>query len=191
MKGGCVKEAEADLIRKAQKGDNNARNELVNRYYEKIYRAAFRLCGFDREVAFEATQETFLKLMTRLDSFEGKCSLGTWLYRVLINECLQQRRKDKIFRKFLKAWFGNGSNKNFIEPSQVENLARKEEQCCIKKAMNKLSKQQRLVVTLKVMEGLTMREVAEILGISEGAVKSHLFRGIRTLKEELGSRSEL
>ena len=189
MKGNI--KSEEILIDLAQKGDDEAKAELIKKYQNLIFRAAYRLCDFDREAAMDLTQETFLKFLTELENFQKRASLSTWLYRIMVREFLKERRKASLFRKFVKKIRAtDGGFHNALEPSQLGALLHKEAQHKILKAMEKLSDKQKLIVKLKVFQGLKIKEIAEILGIKEGTVKVHLFRGLKLLRNQLSDWAE-
>lgn len=174
---------EKELIDKAKNGDIRAQEAIIEKYGNMIFAAAYRLCDFDRETALDMTQETFCKFLSSVKGFEGKSSLQTWLYKILVNECLKERRRKSLLEK-VKTWaLRNGSSKR--EPSPYERIVEDEVKASVFKAIKKLSKKQQMVVKLKYMEGLTTREIAEIMEITEGAVKSHLARAFETLRKEL------
>ncbi|SFM95242.1 RNA polymerase sigma factor [Thermodesulforhabdus norvegica] len=174
---------EQELIERAKKGDVKAQADVIKKYGDMIFRAAYRLCDFDRETALDVTQETFCRFLSSVKSFEGRSSLQTWLYRILVNECLKEKKRIALFEK-IKDWaLRNGSQRR--EPSPYDQIFEAEMKSSIFNAIGKLSKKQQIAVELKFLEGLTTREIAEIMEITEGAVKSHLARAFEVLRKEL------
>lgn len=174
-----------ELVNRARRGDIGAQEAIIKRYQNMIFSAAYRLCDFDRDMALDMTQETFLKFIISIENFEGRSNIGTWLYRILVNECLKEWHRKSFLRK-VKAWVTkNDSIEDRISPSQFDEAVRQEAKREIVRAMKKLSQKQEMVIKLKLMQGLKIKEIAEILDITEGAVKSHLARGLQTLRKEL------
>jgi RNA polymerase sigma-70 factor (ECF subfamily) len=138
----------------------------------------------DREKALDATQETFLTVFRKAGQFKGDAALGTWIYRISVNTCYDQIRKAK--RR------PSESLPDYIDPSDpsaedaLDSAALRPE---IERALLEVPDEFRAAVVLFDIEGLGMAEVAKILGVPVGTVKSRVFRGRRLLAKRLGNRT--
>jgi RNA polymerase sigma-70 factor (ECF subfamily) len=189
-----------DLVARVRENDQWATEALIRRYQKKAYAIAFQMCSGDCEEAKDLTQEAFLKTFKNIQKFKGESLFYTWFYRIVVNTCLDGRRRrhkrERIFSSFLRsARRGKDGEKieNILEeqPDMSENsnplavlhgrqLARE-----IQKAMGSLPKTQRMAFQLKVLHGMSISEIAQIMKLAQGTVKSHLFRASHFLKEAL------
>jgi len=186
-----------DLIAHIQEGEDWATEELVNRYQQKTYTIAYHMCSEDSEEAQDLTQEAFLRAFRSLGKFRGDSSFYTWFYRIVVNVCLDSRRRSRRWKLIFSPWRqvqgGKGSPGEIPEEqadmrddiNPVSALSGKQFAREIKKSLKALPERQRLVFQLKVLHGMSIREIAEVIGTAEGTVKSHLFRATRFLREEL------
>lgn len=175
---------DTELIRSFKKGDESAFSQIVLRYQNRLLQAATIVLGDENE-AMDIVQDTFVKAYFNLKSFRGDSSLYTWLYRILYNLCVSFLRRKKII-SFLSF---DSQNESFDFPSHgpgpEEEYERKEILLAVKNAMGKLPARQRMVFAMKQLEGLRHKEIAEIMGITEGAVKSSYFHAVKKLREIL------
>ena len=180
---------ERDLIRQCQKGDVQAFRQLVERYEDRIYGLACSILG-DPEAAKDAAQEAFIRVYRALGSFEGRSSFYTYLYRIATNVCLtfaqrEQRRPDRVSIEgmqeasdmALDRFLGTDEPQN-----DIERIGLREE---IQKVLDYLSPDHRAVVVLKDIEGLSQEEIADVLDVSVGTVKSRLSRARARLRDLL------
>ena len=175
----------------AEMDAENELNEWIGRNQKRIYNLAYQYLR-SREEAEDITQETFLRAYKKRESFRGEAKIDTWLTRIAINLCIDVLRKKKIRRTFPwpKANTDDEENQQLQEfPDSKQDL---EEQTMnrdlrerVYKAMDKLSSQQRMVFVLKHLQDLSLKEIAETTGLSEGTIKSQLFRGVRKIRHEL------
>jgi RNA polymerase sigma-70 factor (ECF subfamily) len=187
-------EADADweLLARAAGGDGDAFAALVEHHQERLVGLCARWLG-NREEARDAAQEVFLKAYRHASRAEPRGQFYTWLYRIAINHCLNQLRRRKIARFFSlqgmvasgEGGTAGGSDVAYDPPgsgpdAEVELLAR-ERWRQTRKRLEQLPENQRVVVMLARFEGLSGREIAETLGITEGAVESRLVRAMRRL----------
>ncbi len=176
---------DAELVERAKKGDSAAFDALVGRHYEKIYALAYRFIG-NPDSAGDVTQETFLKAFQQLKGFRGDSAFSTWLYRICINCCQDQlrKRRDIAFSQF----DGNESEEGVMRENREqdpEELIREREKAEeVRQTLAKLHPQARQILILCDMEKLSYGEVAAILSIPEGTVKSRLHRARWAFKEE-------
>ena len=183
-------EEDFELLVKVKKGDQQAFELLVRKYKMTVYNTIHSIIGNDQE-ADDIAQEVFLKVYTKADSFKGKSSFSTWLYRITVNRCVDELRKrnNKIIsyetefdeEEKLKLKDVLASKEGDI----TEELKQKELQDIIQKAMNSLPEKYRIILTLKEIEGLSYTEISKIMKISLAKVKIWLFRARQKLKEEL------
>ena len=180
---------ERDLIRQCQKGDVQAFRQLVERYEGRIYGLACSILG-DSEMAKDAAQEAFIRVYKALGKFEGRSSFYTYLYRITTNVCLtfaqrEQRRPDRVSIEgmqeasdmTLDRFWGTDEPQN-----DIERIGLRDE---IQKVLDHLSPDHRAVVILKDIEGLSQEEIADVLDVSVGTVKSRLSRARARLRDLL------
>ena len=180
---------ERDLIRQCQKGDVQAFRQLVERYEDRIYGLACSILG-DREVAKDAAQEAFIRVYRALGKFEGRSTFYTYLYRITTNVCLtfaqrEQRRPDSVSIEGMQE-ASNMALDRFLGTDKPENdierIGLREE---IQKVLEHLSPDHRAVVILKDIEDLSQEEIADVLDVSVGTVKSRLSRARARLRDLL------
>jgi RNA polymerase sigma-70 factor (ECF subfamily) len=183
-----VKPADEELVALARSGDHQAFEELVERHKQKAYRIAFDFAR-DREEAKDLSQEAFLRAYTHLGNFDGRSCFYTWFYRILVNVCLDYKRRAK--RKFAEEF--NEAVEGQVEPSQVSQnpvspdqhvlagqLSRK-----VSIALDALPPRQKTAFILKNNQGLSIREIAAMMQTAEGTVKVHLHRAVKALRQSL------
>ena len=180
---------ENKLIARAQKGDKKSVSLLVSKYSSRIYAVAFRLMQ-NEEDSEDVLQETFIIMLNKLSTFEGKSSLYTWLYRVATNVALGKLRKKKNVddsRSFDKIEFENISSLELADwPDHLEEKFDTDEfRKCLQKAMDELPDHYRTVFILRDLEGHSTRNTAKILEISEANVKVRLMRARLYLRDQL------
>jgi RNA polymerase sigma-70 factor (ECF subfamily) len=185
------------LVARAQDGDQTAFGELVKMYQGKAYAIAYSMGSGDGEEARELTQEAFLRAFQNLKNFRGKSSFYTWFYRILVNTCLDNRRRRGRWGKIFSFWHrdrrekesSGEKNAQYPDPREhsdpMTDLSNKQLAQEIKIALASLPEKQRLVFQLKVLHGMQIREIAQIMGSAEGTVKSHLFRATHFMREAL------
>jgi RNA polymerase sigma-70 factor (ECF subfamily) len=186
-----------ELVACIKEGEDWATEVLVNRYQQKTYAIAYHMCSEDGEEAQDLTQEAFLRAFRSLGKFRGDSSFYTWFYRIVVNVCLDSRRRSRRWKLTFSPWRqaqrGEGSPGEVPEEqpdmgndiNPVSALSGKQFAREIKKSLKTLPERQRLVFQLKVLHGMSIREIAQVIGTAEGTVKSHLFRATRFLREEL------
>ncbi len=189
-----VSPSDADVIARARKGDHDAFRVLVERYQERAYRLALRVLR-DEEAAQDVVQEGFLKVYRSLDRFEGRSSFYTWLYRVVMNLCLDAKRRDRSSRH--AEWDETAPME--IDPGGADAVAelareraspsgqleRAELRSVVADAIERLPDDARQTLVLREVEGLSYAEIAECLGVPKGTVMSRLHNARKRLKEIL------
>lgn len=169
------------LIDRYLSGDVEAFGELMRAHEDRVFAICLRTLG-DREMALDATQETFITVFRKVSQFEGKSAFSTWIYRVAVNTCYDMVRRAK--RKQADAL------PEHVDPPDVgvaDELASTELRPDIDAAIANLPEEFRAAVVLSDLEGLALSDVAEIIGVPVGTVKSRVFRGRRLLASALGN----
>jgi len=171
---------EQQLIREAQDGNRDAYRRLVERYMKQAYNVAY---GFvhDHENARDVMQEALVRAYQALPTFRGDAEFGTWLHRIVMNLSLNQIRANSSRSRH------EVRIDDIREPGVTQDAEHEARflRTHIEQALHELPTLQRSVVILRHMEGLSTRQVSEILQCSEGTVKTHLFRGLKKLRERL------
>lgn len=169
--------SDIDLVKLARKGDHPAFEELVRRYSERAYRAAFRVVR-DAHQAEEIVQEGLIKAYRGLSKFEGRSSFYTWLYRIVVNLALDRRRREK--RAPSTEWddtVARDVDPRAIRPEAEDperNSRRQEIRAIVADGVKELPDGQREVLLLREVEGLSYEEIAASMRISKGTVMSRL-----------------
>ncbi len=181
------------LVQEARQGSEDAFGQLVRSHSARIINLAYRLVG-NRDDAEDLAQEAFLKLHRSLKTFRGESSVGTWLYRTTSRLAVDHLRREKLKR----ALFFNREQEDQdpldacpspdASPRQI--LLAKEVETRIQLSLRGLSPRQRVVFSLRHFEEMSLRDIADALGLEEGTVKAHLHRAVRTLRRELKERTE-
>ncbi|MBT8203632.1 MAG: sigma-70 family RNA polymerase sigma factor [Acidimicrobiia bacterium] len=172
-----------ELLDRFIAGDQEAFNTLMRTHEDRVFAIALRMMR-NRDAALDATQETFLTLYRKADRFHRKSAFSTWLYRVTINTCYDQLRKQK--RR--KADALPESN----DPADIhseDELIGAELRPDLARALAELPEDFRSAVVLSDFEGHSLETVAKILEVPVGTVKSRVFRGRRLLAQKLGNLS--
>ena len=184
---------DAATVRTFQAGAKGAFDELVLKHKDKVFNLCYWFLG-DYEEANDSAQETFVKVYRSLDKFRFESTFFTWLYRIAVNTCKNRLKSSEYRQKKEMVWLDNpgksqsGNAFRDIQdesPSPIVELERKERLMSIKKAINSLPAEQKIVVALRDIEGLSYEEVASITGFNIGTVKSRLARARLDLREKL------
>jgi len=182
-----------DLVARARKSDQRAIEDLVHRYQQKAYAIAYHFSDGNMQEAEDWTQEAFLRVFQNLENFRGDSSFYTWFYRILVNVCLDGRRRRNRWHKIFLPW-QRGSVDKGLSPEErpdpeahersLKTISGKELSRDIREALRSLPEKQRLAFQLKALHGMSIQEVARVMGTAEGTVKSHLFRATQFLREK-------
>jgi len=174
-----------DLIRRSQAGDEEAWAALFDKYKNLVYRTAYLMLGSADE-AEDALQEVFLRVFRSLSSFEPRRgAFTTWLHRLTVNHCFNRRRR----RRFLLLSLDKVSRSSLVDDSPSPG-ARLEEGAEVRQVLGGLSDKQRGVVVLRYYWEMSYVEIARILEIPLGTVKSRLNLALKTLRKELGTLAQ-
>ena len=174
---------ERELITSAQRGDRVAFKALYDRYRDRVYNLIFYSMG--EELASEdILQIVFLKIYRGLPAFRFEASLATWIYRITLNECLnQQQRRGAQYVPF-EAILGSDDEFDSAVSPDLQHADRERREI-IHRAMMELSPKLRSVVALKYLEGLSYEEIAVVLDCAPGTVASRLSRALEQLEARL------
>jgi RNA polymerase sigma-70 factor (ECF subfamily) len=191
---------ELECLRRAQKGDRAAFGQLVIAYQDRLYNAVLRLIG-DREEARELTQEAFTRGLMKLDSFRGDASPYTWLFRIAVNLAISQIRKIQRHRVFSLSSPGRNGNGHHAADDQASSLVdrlahestvappadleQREQNQQVLAALGRLDAEYRAVLVMRDIEGFDYQQMADVLGLPLGTLKSRLFRARLALRDEL------
>jgi len=171
------------VIEACQQGDRDAFQLLFETYKDRVFSIAVYSAGGDRAFADDVTQQIFLKLFTAIRQFRGDSEFTTWLYRLVVNACLDERRRRK-------RWLPWGETVAMSNPGekkpQEKQFARREVTEAVRGAIEELKPKFRLPILLKYIEGLSYDEIASVMGCSKGTVASRLNRGHKQLAKRLG-----
>lgn len=170
-----MKEIDREIIKKCQNGEKEYFEILYNHYKDYVYTLIYRMVGNTQE-AEDIHQEVFLKIFQNIKNFKFKSSFTTYMFQTVSNLCI-----DKVYRR--KKILKTGVNNLKTEIGEDKEL--KEE---IEKALNQIEPKYRLCVILRDIEGFSYKEIADILKISEGTVKSRISRGRGKLRNILEGR---
>jgi RNA polymerase sigma-70 factor (ECF subfamily) len=181
---------ECEFVAELQAGSESAFDCLVTHYHALVYNVLFGMLGNPADAA-DATQEVFLKAFRGIRSFRRGSSLKTWLYRIAIREALNQRR---WWWRHRRGEVSIDGDRRLEHPaldlpdthdSPFDVTATREVQAVVHRALARVPEVFRSAVILRDLEGLSYEEVAEVLDVSVGTVKSRILRGRRTLAEAL------
>jgi RNA polymerase sigma-70 factor (ECF subfamily) len=169
---------DAELVRKHLDGDPDAFRLLYEKYGEKVFASAYRIVG-EHHAAADLVQEVFVKIHGELRRFKFESKFSTWLFRVTVNHALNRAsegsRHARIHEKIVRDGKGDPGGTKEGRPVDDE----------VQRALQELSPKLRTVISLRYLEGLSYEEIAEILELSIGTVKSRLFLAHETLRPML------
>jgi RNA polymerase sigma-70 factor (ECF subfamily) len=172
-------DSDRELIERWKTGDSRAATMLVGRHADAL--ARFAVSSGERSEIEELVQDTFVRAFASIDSFRGDSSLRTWLFTIERRLMLDRRRQERRMRATVP-----------VEPSDavtefdaLDNLLAEEAESRVRRAVDALSPTQREVFTLRVEQGLSYKEIADIAGTTEGAARVHYHNAMRAVKEFL------
>ena len=182
MVGLSQRGADADVVEACRNGDRLAFRELYDIYKDRVYSIALYFFRGDRVAASDVTQQVFLKLLANIDQYRGDSAFSTWLYRLVVNACLDERR----LLKPQSAESGNLRLESIAGgDSQESHYAREQEAASVRAAVASLPPKFRIAMLLRYFDDLSYEEMAKALRCSMGTVASRLNRGHKMLAEKL------
>ena len=187
-----------ELVERAQKGDAEAFEQLVDRHQRQLYRLALRMTGSEAD-AQEVLQEAFLNAYQKLPLFRGEAQFSSWLYRIAANSALMRLRRkrrapDALADQPLELAGPKFSAEGYLEPTSTSDWSQRADErmmssqlgSAINKAVEQLPDDYRTVFLLKDVDGLSNEDIAQALELTVPAVKSRLHRARLALREKLG-----
>ncbi len=178
-----------ELVRRTVGGDGDAFGIIVRRYQDRLHNAAYRLVG-SAEDARDVVQESFVKAYQNLANFRGQASIYTWLFRIVVNMSLSHRRKRKWVRLMTPGPDAGDDGPPVELPDATaadpaDPLIAAETESLIQRALDDLDQEHRTVVVLRDIQHFDYHQIAEILEVPAGTVKSRLHRARLMLRERL------
>ncbi len=175
IKGG--EDSDRELIERWMSGDSRAATRLVGRHADAL--ARFAVSSGEREEIEELVQDTFVRAFASIDSFRGESSLRTWLFTIERRLMLDRRRSEK--RQW--ATVPVEADDAVTEYDALDSLLAEEAESRVRRAVERLSPTQREVFSLRVEQGLSYRDIATVVGTTEGAARVHYHNAMRAVKE--------
>lgn len=180
---------DTELIERFQQGDTAAFDTLFTRYQKRTYRLVQRFIS-NREDALDLTQDAFIRAYQGLGDFKSQCQFYSWLYRITVNLCIDFLRKKARSEVLLYDSDESGElpMANIPDPrseSPAKAVENKELRTHIRKAVRRLPPKQRQIFILRHWDGLSLKDIAAVVGRSDGTVKAHLLHAHRNLRKHL------
>lgn len=186
---------ESVLASRARQGDAEAFAELVSAYDRRVYNLAYRMCG-DRDDAADLAQEALVRAFRSIARFREQSQFSTWLYRIVVNVCLDHQRSRKRHPTVSLDQPLAGEDGDLARqvaagtPDPQLHYEQLETQMAVQRAISRLSDEHRVVVVMRDLQDMAYEEIAASLGLALGTVKSRLNRARQALRAEL-ERAEL
>lgn len=176
-----------DVVEACQRGDEEAFRVLFETHKDRVYSIALRYAG-DSAAAMDIAQDTFLKLLSSIRQFRGEASFESWLYRLVVNACLDYHRRRRRFLPLLEDGLEEALDVfRSRDESALHDLLREEQEERVQQVVAQLPEEQRIVVVMRYTEGLSYEEIADALGCRRGTVASRLNRAHRALERRLSN----
>jgi RNA polymerase sigma-70 factor (ECF subfamily) len=178
--------ADTDLISRAAGGDPSAFQALVERHRSMVYRVAYQFAGNHHD-AEDIAQEVFIKVYRSLDSFRQDAQVTSWMYRIVMNACIDHRRRQ---RPAIAAPFGEEAEQRMLNtpedtPGPEDRAYAGELGQVLESEIGRLPNGQRIVFVMRHHQGMKLCEIAEALGLAEGTVKRQLHAAVHRLRQAL------
>jgi len=178
--------ADSDLISRAAGGDASAFQALVERHRSMVYRVAYQFAGSHHD-AEDIAQEVFIKVYRSLDRFRQDSQLSSWMYRIVMNACIDHRRRHSPAGA---APFGEEAEQKMLNtpesrPDPEDHAYAEELGQVLETEIGRLPKGQRIVFVMRHHQGMKLCEIAEALGLAEGTVKRQLHAAVHRLRQAL------
>lgn len=182
------------LVTRTKKGDRAAYKELVERYQKRVFGIVFAMLH-NREDAMELSQEVFIKVYKRIGDFEEKSSFYTWVYRIAVNLAIDFRRREwkKVHTEYDDTVGDQGVDDGVFQRDKItpeQSMQAKELGAQINRALETLPEEQRAVLTMRELDGLSYQEMADVMGCSIGTIMSRLFYARKKMQAALGPMRE-
>ena len=177
--GSQSENTDGELIERWKAGDSRAATQIVTRHADAL--ARFAVSSGERAEVEELVQDTFVRAFSSIDSFRGESSLRTWLFTIERRLMLDRRRAERRQRAMVPV---NPADA-VTEYDALDALVAEEAESKVRRAVDSLSPMQREVFTLRVEQGMSYRDIAEIVGSTEGAARVHYHNAMRAVKESV------
>lgn len=182
--------SDRDLVDQVRYGEPEAFDELYRRFSDMVFNLALRLAG-DRQLAEDLSQEVFLRVYRHVGGFQGRASVKTWVYRVALNTCRSRLARRGRRRRVVRAVDDEAlARVPAGGPGPEERAAEDERRRRLERAVSELPLVFRTAVVLRDVEGLAYEEIADVLGVRIGTVRSRIARGRARLQERLREEVE-
>ena len=170
-----------EIVEACRRGDSEAFRTLFETYKDRVYSIALRYSG-NPAVAMDIAQETFLKLLSRIGDYRAEASFDSWLYRLVVNSCIDDQRRGRRMTPFLDSLVDA-----VCAPAEsvLHRMMRAQTEQRVQEVVARLAPDHRIVIVLRYTEGLSYDEIAKILGCSPGTVASRLNRAHKILERRL------
>ncbi len=180
------------LLRRCGRGDEDALEELVRRYEQRLYRVAFRVAG-DRALAEEATVDSFYKVWCKARQWRGQSSPEAWIYRIAVRTTLDLMRGRQRWWRRMRIASMDRKTESTTEPLDelVDEEQRQHEVCRLERAISSLGESDRILVHLYYFEQRSLADIAPVLEASRDALKMRLARARKRLREALGESDDI
>jgi RNA polymerase sigma-70 factor (ECF subfamily) len=172
------------LIDETLGGDAAAFGQLVTRYQDRLYNTVVHVVG-SSDTAYDVVQDAFVQAYTKLEKFERASAFYTWLYRIAVNLAISRRRREKPMASIdqVREVLGNEPLDDAELPAA--QLEQRERACQVHQALSALSEEHRTILTLREMEDFSYEQIAEILELPVGTIRSRLHRARMQLRDQL------
>ena len=177
--------SDAECVRKLQRGETDAFETLIRRHQKTIFNLVYRMLG-DYDEAAEISQEAFLSAYRAIGNFRGDANFSTWLYRIALNHATTRRKSLNTLQQ-RSVPIENTEPASDPHPGPAESMEKKEIRQRVQQALNRLDPDDAAVILLRDLQDVPYEEVARVLEIPIGTVKSRLHRARLALKSELAS----
>ena len=184
---GSTDDVAPELLARLQRGDCEALGDLFATFGSRVYNTCRRITGCDSE-AEDATQEVFLRVLQKADTFDGRSRFSTWLFRLAVNHTINHCRKHRRRVQHSLDDLGDQAQPIDRHPLPLESVSSREERGFLDAALQSLPPDQRAIIVLREIEGMTYAEIGAILELPPGTVTSRLVRGRERLTEILRRR---
>jgi len=176
---------DAELVARCRKGSPEAFDVLVVRHQDRIYNAVLRQCG-DAHEAADITQRAFFNAFRSIGEFKGDCAFSTWMYRIAFNQGVSHRRENARHRALsLDAAGKERPAEPVARDGERDRLEGEEEREIVRRSLQELDEGDRRIIVLKDVEGCSYDEIASVLQIPKGTVRSRLHRARLVLRDIL------